>query len=43
VGIVTRSDLLEAHRRRLDEASRTHVALALPRLYRSPRRRERHP
>jgi H+/Cl- antiporter ClcA len=33
-GIVTRSDLLGAHRRRLDEARRAHVAFPLARLVR---------
>jgi H+/Cl- antiporter ClcA/CBS domain-containing protein len=32
-GIVTRSDLLGAHRRRLDEAHRAHVAFPLARLF----------
>jgi H+/Cl- antiporter ClcA/CBS domain-containing protein len=40
VGIVTRSDLLDAHTRRLDDASHRHVALALPKLRRQPRARD---
>lgn len=43
VGIVTRSDLLGAHRRRLDEASRVHVSFAFPKLQRLRRRRDEAP
>jgi CBS domain-containing protein len=43
VGIVTRSDLLGAHRRRLDEASRIHVSFPLPRMPRLGRKREEPP
>jgi hypothetical protein len=37
IGIVTRTDLVHAHRRRLDEAHDRHQALAVP----LPRRRLR--
>jgi len=37
-GIITRSDLLEAHKRRLDEASRVHTSLAIPKIFRLRRR-----
>jgi H+/Cl- antiporter ClcA/CBS domain-containing protein len=44
VGILTRSDLLGAHRRRLEEAQRTHVHLPLTKLLRiSPRSRREGP
>ena len=33
VAIITRSDLLGAHERRLDEASRPHVSFPLPKLF----------
>lgn len=39
IGIVTRSDLLRAHQRRLDEESRLERALPLPRLVRPERAR----
>lgn len=39
VGIITRSDLIGAHRRRLDEASRVHASFAFPKLHRLRRRR----
>jgi H+/Cl- antiporter ClcA/CBS domain-containing protein len=38
VGIITRSDLLGAHKRRLDEASRVHASLAIPKIFRLRRR-----
>jgi H+/Cl- antiporter ClcA/CBS domain-containing protein len=38
VGIITRSDLLGAHKRRLDEASRVHTSLAIPKIFRLRRR-----
>jgi chloride channel protein, CIC family len=40
LAIITRSDVIGAHKRRLDEASRVHTSLALPKLSRLRRRRE---